>query len=745
MAFYDKFPYTNFQELNLDWLTQEVSKVRDNRDASDASAAAALESERAAKASETEAAASAQASQQNANDSQQSADASQQSAENAAETVSNTLAQVNTLQARVDNIIPSGTQTEGNTELLDIRVSYDGTKYQSAGDSVREQSSDNNNMSNLLNLKTDAITPVANNIFNGEYITGYAILTTNVFTATEGGVVAVIPCSGNTTYFIKVWGAANRFTVGCGTQKLPVNQEVKNITTDMRKTGCYAVTTDASAKYLYVYVSNQNETPTMYVGKTEIFDNILYEAPIKADLSAETGRNLSAHTIKNLCSKYILNLFDGNYISDCGLLGLGVAPGNGLFTKLNGSRTIIVPVKPNTKYYFRSFGTHNRIRYGMTEKFPVLGDTVYLNVSAPTAGNVVHPITTESNSNWLIITITNQGEEPNAQVTENIDYGSFLGYNNMIQSKEQDNTKYYFIDDIEGTFESDTLQALDASKTRISDIYSIYDALVVNHPNYVSKTVLGTVSTENLEMRKYVFNSLRIQNNSAYSLKKPKLVFIAGIHGYEQGSSYCLAKVMQQITNGTDSISKFIRDNIEIVIVPVANPYGYNHNQRKNENGVDLNRNFTAGWTSSADPSSDYYGGASPASETETQLLTSLLNDNDDAYYAVDFHNIANGYPLMYLYSDSQVQFCNSLFNTLTEKWLSEYTGFPTDRLLGYCNTGVNACFAKQARSIGVDAFVAEAPWVMPVIGKTQYDVPTLTIGADVFGNIMAMLAKSMV
>lgn len=61
MAFYDKFPYTNFQELNLDWLTQEVSKVRDNRDATDANAATALASEKAAKASETAAASSQQA------------------------------------------------------------------------------------------------------------------------------------------------------------------------------------------------------------------------------------------------------------------------------------------------------------------------------------------------------------------------------------------------------------------------------------------------------------------------------------------------------------------------------------------------------------------------------------------------------------------------------------------------------------------------------------------------------------
>ena len=66
MAFYDKFPYTNFQELNLDWLTQEVSKVRDNRDASDASAAAALASEQAAAASAQASAESAAASAESA-------------------------------------------------------------------------------------------------------------------------------------------------------------------------------------------------------------------------------------------------------------------------------------------------------------------------------------------------------------------------------------------------------------------------------------------------------------------------------------------------------------------------------------------------------------------------------------------------------------------------------------------------------------------------------------------------------
>lgn len=658
--------------------------------------------------------------------------------------------EINVLDSRMDEFasLPEGSTT-ADAELADIRVGADGITYPTAGDAVRGQVADLKSDLSEQRRDFDVVANVVANLFDGNYKLGYAILSDGTFNVASNAVTAIIPCKPNTTYFLReVYTTHNRWVIATSANALPIGQAVDIITpASENPSTCWEVHTGATAKYLFVYVSNQNETPTLWITKEEVFDFVSYDSPINADLSAEVSHNLSAHTIKALSSEYLINLFDGNYIDDIGLLGLGVVPGNGLYTNVNGSRTIIVPVKPNTTYYFRSFDAHNRIRYGTSNKFPIVGDTVYIDDGVAITGNYSFSYTTNSTANWLIITVTNQSDEPRVQITEDIDSVTFIGYNS-IKPKDgeiESYTKWFFLDDIEGVFDTDVaISALDASTTRIADIYSIYDALVTNHSDYVSKTVLGTVSTENLEMRKYTFNSLSIQNNSAYSLKKPKLVFIAGIHGYEQGSSYCLAKVMEQLANGTDSISKFIRDNVEIVIVPVANPYGYNHNQRKNENGVDLNRNFEAGWTATGSPSADYYGGASANSEEETQILTTLLDDNDDAYYAVDFHNIANGYPLMYLYTDVQTQFCNSLFVTLTNKWVAEYTGFPTGRLLGYCNTGVNACFAKQALSIGIDSFVAEAPWIMPVIGSSQYDVPTLTIGADVFGNIVAMLAKSM-
>ena len=138
--------YSNFHDDNQDWIVSKIKSIEDTEahteelaEAAQASADASRVSAEASQASANASQASAEASQLSADAAQESAETAQESAENAEETVANTLNQVNLLQARVDNIIPQGTQTEGNTELLDIRVGFDGTIYNSAGDSVRGQ------------------------------------------------------------------------------------------------------------------------------------------------------------------------------------------------------------------------------------------------------------------------------------------------------------------------------------------------------------------------------------------------------------------------------------------------------------------------------------------------------------------------------------------------------------------------------------------------------------------------------
>lgn len=51
---------------------------------------------------------------------------------------------------RIDNIISHNNDTEGNSELLDIRTGANGTVYQSAGAAIREQITQLNNNQNQL-------------------------------------------------------------------------------------------------------------------------------------------------------------------------------------------------------------------------------------------------------------------------------------------------------------------------------------------------------------------------------------------------------------------------------------------------------------------------------------------------------------------------------------------------------------------------------------------------------------------
>lgn len=71
------------------------------------------------------------------------------------------------LNARISNIIANGEQTEGNTELIDIRNGWDGVNYKTAGDAVRTQIADLH--SDLFNLKMV-------NVFNNSDVTeGYSL------------------------------------------------------------------------------------------------------------------------------------------------------------------------------------------------------------------------------------------------------------------------------------------------------------------------------------------------------------------------------------------------------------------------------------------------------------------------------------------------------------------------------------------------------------------------------------------
>ena len=128
MAFYEKFPYTNFHELNLDWIMNRIGNIAEAEAHTEALKNEATEAKNAAVSASNTAVSASNAATSSADHAAASASG-----------VESARRQIYVNKERIDNILVQGTPTEGNAELIDIRVGEDGHTYPTAGDAVRGQ------------------------------------------------------------------------------------------------------------------------------------------------------------------------------------------------------------------------------------------------------------------------------------------------------------------------------------------------------------------------------------------------------------------------------------------------------------------------------------------------------------------------------------------------------------------------------------------------------------------------------
>lgn len=151
-----------------------------------------------------------------------------------------------------------------------------------------------------------------------------------------------------------------------------------------------------------------------------------------------------------------------------------------------------------------------------------------------------------------------------------------------------------------------------------------------------------------------------------------KNILIVGVFHGEEPQGFLA------INNYFKNFNKLSKNNV--FIIPCLNPDGMDKNQRKNSNGVDLNRNFpTKNWEKTA-KNSDYFGGEKAGSEMETKFLINVI-ENINPDFILTLHS-----PYAVVNYDGPAKDEAEVISKLTDYPVQKDIGYPTPGSFGnYC------------------------------------------------------------
>ena len=291
--------------------------------------------------------------------------------------------------------------------------------------------------------------------------------------------------------------------------------------------------------------------------------------------------------------------------------------------------------------------------------------------------------------------------------------------------------------------------------TPVTDILSAWDALVEESGGYLTKTVMGKDQSGTYDIIKInaaAPTNLTVLARPHYT--KPKLLLVSNLHGFEKASAIAVYYLFRDLVRGwrNNPVLQYLRQNVEIVCLPVLNPWGWMANTYGVSNHVNINRTFPVGFIA-VDPSDGTnYGGPEPLSCAEARYLKQVIDSNADALYYTDFHTTgqavtaANKTPFTYNNVVKQ-----AMPDGTTA--INRYAWWLTKRSIDYCDSVFSADLGittyrpsydiiseaqghgyAYAQSIGLYGEVVEIPCNLP--GETvMYSADFLRNGTRYIGQ----------
>lgn len=176
-----------------------------------------------------------------------------------------------------------------------------------------------------------------------------------------------------------------------------------------------------------------------------------------------------------------------------------------------------------------------------------------------------------------------------------------------------------------------------SAKSTSSLIYNEFESLAMDYPDYISKQTVGQASDE---QDLFYFRIGQSDNTTA-----PTIIIVCAQHGFEKNSTFGTYFFVKAVLSGESPFLSYMRDYVNLIIVPVANPYGFDKFIYKNANQVNLNRNWPViGWDSlTEDKDSPNYQSDSPLDQPETQAISMIISKYRNAVLLIDFHTYGGG------------------------------------------------------------------------------------------------------
>ena len=311
---------------------------------------------------------------------------------------------------------------------------------------------------------------------------------------------------------------------------------------------------------------------------------------------------------------------------------------------------------------------------------------------------------------------------------------------------------------------------------RLAYFYGLYDSLLADYPDYISKVdcdavavAAGIARPDQMADRPiYLYKFVPAYTSKTNAMdgvtaqrSKIKVFITTGTHP-EYMAIWDMYHTMRLVCESwkTDENLEALRWDCEIYVMPCSGAYSVESGERVNYNGVDLNRNApSSNWALTANDGRTY-SGPSAGSEYETKVLVHFMGLLAPDVY-IDHHNTdPTGDPGIAIYGSAkhqkEVDILSEHISVMTRRWKQRFdTVFPQDdtTIVGYVEypgygsvTGSREDYGSEnvSRSFTYES-QATLLWDNGEIvsGAHKNDVVACTCATDGFINFLLRMLKT--